>query len=93
MRPRMASVNARGRVRKRTGSRMFRRLRAMKSWRLTAADADGVEITPSAALIDRVAAVHRFGETDRVGHLLGFSEDDHNTALEIASDLLAPAAR
>lgn len=102
MRPRKASVNERGRVRKKAGSRMFRRLRAMKSWRVTA-DADGVEITPSAASIDRVAAVHQFGEIDRVGRLrngrtirakyparrlLGFSDDDHSTALQVAADLL-----
>lgn len=107
MRPRKASVNERGRIRRKAGARMFRRLRAMKSWRLTA-DADGVAITPSAASIDRVAAVHHFGETDRVGRLrdgrsirakypvrrlLGFAQEDHATALEVASDLLDPDKR
>jgi phage virion morphogenesis protein len=107
MRPRKESVNERGRVRKKAGARMFRRLRVAKYWRLTV-DADGVEIAPASAAIDRVAAVHQFGETDRVGRLrdgrtirakypvrrlLGFSEDDHATALQIASDLLDPAAR
>jgi phage virion morphogenesis protein len=107
MRPRKASVNERGRVRKKAGTRMFRRLRVAKSWRLTA-DADGVEIAPASAAIDRVAAVHQFGETDRVGRLrdgrtirakypvrrlLGFSDDDRNTALQIASDLLDPGNR
>jgi phage virion morphogenesis protein len=107
MERRKASVNERGRVRRKAGARMFRRLRVAKSWRLSA-DADGVEITPSSASIDRVAAVHQFGESDRVGRLrdgrtirakypvrrlLGFSDEDHATALEIASDLLDPDSR
>lgn len=106
MTPRKASVNERGRVRRKAGARMFRRLRVARSWKIDA-QADGVEITPSTAAIDRVAAVHQFGETDRVGRLrdgrvirakyparrlLGFSEEDRGTALEIAASLLDPGA-
>lgn len=107
MRPRKASVDERGRVRKKAGARMFRRLRVAKSWRLTV-DADGVEITPASAAIDRVAAVHQFGEIDRVGRLrngrtirvkyparrlLGFSDEDRATALEFTSELLDSDSR
>lgn len=106
MTPRKASVNERGRVRRKAGARMFRRLRVAKSWKIDA-QADGVEIIPSTAAIDRVAAVHQFGETDRVGRLrngrvirakypvrrlLGFSEEDRNTTLQVAAELLDPDA-
>lgn len=107
MEPRKASVNERGRVRRKAGTRMFRRLRAIRSWKLDA-DADGVEIRPATAAIDRVAAAHHFGELDRVGRLrdgrvirhtyaqrrlLGFAEEDRDLAVEIAASLIDPDAR
>ncbi|WP_313801013.1 phage virion morphogenesis protein [Sphingobium sp.] len=106
MEKRKASVNERGRVRQKAGSRMFRRLRLAKAWKIEAA-ADGVEIVPASAAIDRVAAAHQFGETDRVGRLrngrvirakyperrlLGFSDQDHALIVEVAASLLDPDA-
>lgn len=106
MEKRKASVSERGRVRRKAGSRMFRRLRMAKAWRIIA-DADGVEIAPASAAIDRVAAVHHFGETDRVGRLrdgrnvrakyverrlLGFSPEDTLLTMEAAASLLDPVA-
>jgi phage virion morphogenesis protein len=106
MEPRKASVNERGRLRRKAGTRMFRRLRLTKAWKVDA-DADGVEITPSSAAIDRVAAAHHFGETDRVGRLrdgrvirtkypqrrlIGLPGEDRALAIEIAAGLLDPDA-
>lgn len=104
MEKRKASVSERGRVRRKAGARMFRRLRAAKAWRVIA-DADGVEITPATAAIDRVASVHQFGETDRVGRLrdgrsirakyaerrlLGLSADDRTLIIETAAGFIDP---
>ena len=102
MAPRKASRNERGRIRRKAGSRMFRRLRLARSWKIDA-DADGFEITPASASIDRVAAVHHFGETGRVGllrsgrmirakyearALLGFAQEDRETIFEATAELL-----
>lgn len=107
MEKRKASVNERGRVRRQAGSRMFRRLRLAKAWKVSA-DEDGVEITPASAAIDRIASVHHFGETDRVGRLrdgrtirakyverrlLGFADADRLIIMETAASFLDPDAR
>lgn len=104
MQPRTASLDERGRVRRKAGSRMFRRLRLARSWSIDA-DADGVEIAAATAAIDRVAAVHHFGETDRVGRLrdgrtirakyarrrlLGLPPEDQAIALEAAASIIEP---
>ncbi|MGW8201901.1 phage virion morphogenesis protein [Sphingomonas bisphenolicum] len=106
MEKRKASSNERGGVRQKAGSRMFRRLRLAKAWKIDA-DADGVEIAPASASIDRVAAVHQFGEMDRVGRLrdgrtirakyperrlLGLSQDDRALIVETAAGLIDPDA-
>lgn len=106
MQKRKASANERGRVRQKAGARMFRRLRLAKAWSISA-DADGVEIAPASAAIDKVAAVHHFGETDRVGRLrdgrvirakyperrlMGLSADDRALILETAGGLFGPKA-
>jgi phage virion morphogenesis protein len=104
MAPRKSRLDRRGRVAARKGGRMFRRLRLVRAWKLSA-DADGLEITPANGMIDRVAAVHQFGGTDIVGktrrgstirakyaarRLLGFGQGDPETALETAAALLDP---
>lgn len=104
MEKRKASLSERGRVRTKAGSRMFRRLRLAKAWQIDAGP-DEVEIAPASAAIDRVAAVHHFGEVDRVGRLrdgrtirvryarrrlLGFGEGDRNAAVEAAASILDP---
>ncbi|SFG08432.1 phage virion morphogenesis (putative tail completion) protein [Novosphingobium sp. CF614] len=106
MAPRKPRLDRGGGLRGKAGGKMFRRLRLTRSWRI-AADAEGVEIAPASAAIDRVAAVHHFGETDTVGRdrrggriraryaarrLLGFAEQDRALALEIAAALLDPDA-
>jgi phage virion morphogenesis protein len=106
MEKRKGSANERGRVRRKAGSRMFRRLRLAKAWSIDAS-ADGVEIAPASAAIDKVAAVHHFGETDRVGRLrdgrvirakyperrlLGLSSDDRALIIETAASLVDPDA-
>lgn len=88
------------------GGRMFRRLRLAKAWKV-AADADGVEIKPASSSIDRVAAVHQYGETDTVARLrdgrtlrakyperrlLGLSNDDRTMIVEVVGSLLDPDA-
>ncbi|MBG6118756.1 MAG: phage virion morphogenesis protein [Sphingobium sp.] len=95
-----------GRVRQKAGGRMFRRLRLAKAWKIDAS-ADGLEIMPSSSSIDRVAAVHHFGETDTVGRLrdgrvirtkypqrrlLGFADEDRALVAEIAASMLDPDA-
>ena len=104
MEPRKASASEGGRVRQKAGSRMFRRLRLAKAWTLTV-DADGVEITPASSSIDKIAATHHFGQTDRVGRLrdgrtirakyperrlLGLTQDDRAAVLETAAAILDP---
>jgi phage virion morphogenesis (putative tail completion) protein len=102
MPPRKASMGQRGRLRRKAGAKMFRRLRLTRSWKI-GADADGLELMPASPAIDRIAAVHHFGELARVGRLgngrvirtryterrlLGFSADDNAQALEVAASLL-----
>lgn len=82
--------------------RMYRGLRQLKSWRITA-DADGLEIAPANGAIDRVASVSQFGENALVGYLrngrairttyarrrlLGFSDADRTLALDIAAEMI-----
>lgn len=107
MEKRKASLDDRGRVRSKAGGRMFRRLRLAKAWKISA-DEEGVEIMPASSAIDRIASVHHFGETDRVGRLrdgrtirakyverrlLGFADADRLIIMETAASFLDPDAR
>lgn len=93
-----------GTVRQKAGGRMFRRLRLAKAWKIST-DADGLEIVPASSSIDRVAAVHQFGETDTVARLrdgrtirtkyperclLGLSNDDRLMITEAVGAMLNP---
>lgn len=102
MEARRKRLDHRGRLRARAGKRMFRGLRALRNWKLSA-DADGFEISTVNGLVDRIAAVSQFGETATVGRtrdgrrirhryavrrLLGFSADDETLVTEAAADLI-----
>lgn len=90
------------RLRKRQSGKMFKGLRRLRNWRISA-DADGVEIRPATGSVDRVASVSQFGEVATVGYLrggapirarypirriLGIGPEDEQLALEIAASLL-----
>lgn len=100
MEKRKPRLDARGRVRRRAGGKMFRRLRLAREWRVDA-QADSVEVRPRRA--DHVAAVHHFGLRGFVGkgpdgekittryperRLLGFAKEDEQLALDIAAELI-----
>ncbi len=92
--------DARGRLKRRTGGRMFRRLRIARQWRVDA-QPESVEISLRRG--DKVAAVHHFGERGFVGkgpdgkrimarypqrRLLGFGREDEELAVDIAAELI-----
>ena len=102
MDPRKPRKDARGRLRKKAGGKMFQGLRFAKHWRIDA-DQDGVLISASSPVVDRNASVSQFGETAIVGRLrnrtpvryryperrlLGFGPEDSDLALQIASDMI-----
>lgn len=104
--PRKPRKDRRGRLRHRSGGKMFKGLRFAKNWKISA-DADGVEIRPASNAVDRVASVSHFGEVAVVGYLrngtairaryavrrlLGFSPEDSKLALDVAAALLDPDA-
>ena len=102
MEERKARLDRRGRVRKKAGGKMFRKLRYARQWAIRARS-DSVEITLKKG--DGVALVHHFGKRGFVGRgpdgkkiytrypqrrLLGFGEgDDRHAAvlLQQAQDL------
>lgn len=88
----------RGRLRKKAGGKMFRKLRLAKSWRIDA-QPDSVELRPVNPLVGHTAATHHFGLRGFVGkasggrtiktryperHLLGFAPEDEQAALDVA---------
>ena len=92
----------RGRLRRKSGGKMFAKLRYARRWRIDARP-DSVEIYPNAG--GDVAAVHHFGKRGYVGQgpdgekvftkyperrLLGFSQEDRELALSIAAELVVP---
>lgn len=104
MEQRAPRKDARGRLRKAKGGRMFRKLRLIREWRLDAT-ADGVELRLSRG--EKVAAVHHFGLRGYVGRapngeriftryperpLLGFSQADEEAVLAALAKLIDPAA-
>lgn len=100
MEERKRRLDARGRVRRRAGGKMFRRLRRVREWRVDARP-DSIEILPRRA--GPVAATHHFGKRGFVGkapdgqkiftryperRLLGFAPDDELLVMEIAAELI-----
>lgn len=101
MEKRKSRLDRRGRVRKKAGGKMFRKLRYARFWAI-AARPDSVEISAKGGA--QLAAVHHFGLKGYVGRapdgrkivynyprrrLLGFSRDDELATLAIAEDLVA----
>lgn len=100
MEKRKPRLDRRGRVRRSSRGKMFRRLRLQRAWRVDA-QPDSVEIKLRKG--DAVAAIHHYGEMGFVGRapdgrkiyaryperrLLGFSRADEKLALDIAAELL-----
>lgn len=100
MEPRKPRLDRRGRVRRKAGGRMFRKLRLARNWRIDARP-DSVEIAPKGAA--KVAGEHHFGKKGFVGRapdgsriftrypqrrLLGFSDADRDLAIDIAAQLV-----
>lgn len=104
MEPKKARYDRRGRLREKAGGKMFQGLRYAKHWRIDATE-DGVTVTAQSPLVDRNASVSQFGETQIIGRLrdrtpiryrypvrrlLGFSPEDEDLAMQVASDMIAP---
>lgn len=103
MEPRKARLDRRGRIRRKAGGKMFRKLRYARNWRIDARP-DSVEVLPKNGA--KVAAVHHFGLKGYVGRgpdgkkvftryprrqVLGFGKEDREAALDIAAELFDEA--
>lgn len=100
MEKRKARLDQRGRVRRKAGGKMFRKLRLARNFRITAT-ADSVEIAPVGGAA-RVAGEHHYGLRGFVGRapdgakiftrfperrLLGFSDADRDAVLDVVAEL------
>lgn len=100
MEARKPRLDKRGRLRKKAGGKMFRKLRYAKRWRIKAR-ADSVELAPKGN--SQIPAIHHFGQKAIIGRtpdgkkifhryprrrLLGFADGDEDLALEIAAQLI-----
>ncbi len=100
MEKRKARLDQRGRVRRKAGGRMFRKLRLARNFRITASP-DHVEIAPNGGAA-RIGRIHHFGLRGRVGRapdgsevftrfperrLLGFDDADREAVLEVVSEI------
>lgn len=102
MEKRKARLDQRGRVRRRAGGKMFRKLRLVKMWKINA-QPDSVEISLGKG--DQVAATHHYGKRGFVGRspdggkvftryperrLIGFSDADRDIVLDVVAELFDP---
>ena len=100
MEKRKARLDRRGRVRRRAGGKMFRKLRAARNWFIKP-DQDAVEVGIRTG--EKVARVHHFGLRGYVGRapdgtkvyarypqrrLIGFGKGDLDATLDVASELI-----
>jgi len=100
MEDRKSRLDRRGRVRRKAGGKMFRKLRYARRWAIDASP-DSVELRPNGR--SPIPAVHHFGKKGYVGRapdgskiftkypqrrLLGFGEGDREAAIDIAAQLL-----
>ena len=107
MEGRRRRLDRRGRLRARSNKRMFRGLKKLGNWSISA-DEDGLEIKPVNGLIDRIASTSQFGETATVGwlrdgrtirtryatrRLLGFSGEDDALVIDVAAGLIERPGR
>lgn len=99
MEARKARLDQRGRVRRKAGGKMFRKLRLVRQWSIKATP-DSVEISPAKG--DSVARTHHYGLRGFVGRgpdgakvytryperrLLGFDDADRDIVLDVVSEL------
>ncbi|MCM0001021.1 MAG: phage virion morphogenesis protein [Erythrobacter sp.] len=99
MEARKARLDQRGRVRRKAGGKMFRKLRLVRQWSIKATP-DSVEIMPAKG--DSVARTHHYGLRGFVGRgpdgakvytryperrLLGFDDADRDIVLDVVSEL------
>lgn len=99
MEKRKARLDQTGRVRRKAGGKMFRKLRLAREWSVKATP-DSVEIFPARG--DQIAATHHFGLRSFVGRapdggkvftryperrLLGFDDADRDAVLDVISEL------
>jgi len=100
MEKRKARLDQRGRVRRKAGGKMFRKLRLARNFRVTAT-ADSVEIAPVGGAA-KIGREHHFGLRGFVGRapdgakvytrfperrLLGFADQDSDLVLDVVADL------
>ncbi|WP_306094949.1 phage virion morphogenesis protein [Qipengyuania flava] len=100
MEERKPRLDRRGRVRRKAGGKMFRKLRLARHWRIDARP-DSVEVSPKGKAA--IAETHHFGKKGFVGRapdgskiiarypqrrLLGFSDADRDLAIDIAAQLV-----
>lgn len=100
MEKRKSRLDQRGRVRRKAGGKMFRKLRLARNFRIMATP-DSVEIAPVGGAA-KVASEHHFGLRGFVGRapdgskvytrfperrLLGFSDADRDVVLDVVSEL------
>jgi phage virion morphogenesis protein len=99
MEKRKARLDQRGRLRRKAGGKMFRKLRLAREWSIKASP-DSVEIMPAKG--DNVAATHHFGLKGFVGRapdgskvytryperrLLGFDKADEDLVLDVVAEM------
>jgi phage virion morphogenesis protein len=99
MERRKSRLDQRGRVRRKAGGKMFRKLRLVRNWSIKATP-DSVEIAPTKN--DIVAATHHFGKRGFVGRapdgskvftryperrLLGFDDADRELVVDVVSQM------
>jgi len=103
MEKRKARLDQTGRVRRQAGGKMFRKLRLVRNFKVTPSP-DGVEIAPVGGAA-KVAREHHFGLRGFVGRspsgekvftryperrLLGFSDADRDTIMDVLAELIDP---
>lgn len=105
MEPRKPRFDRRGRLRRKAGGKMFRKLRYARYWGIKAR-ADGVEIEAKGGA--HLAVVHHFGQRGYVGRapdgekiytryprrrLLGFGQSDEDLVMDVAAELFETPPR
>ena len=100
MEKRKSRLDRRGRVRKKAGGKMFRKLRYARRWAIDARP-DSVELSPKGS--SKIPEIHHFGKKGFVGRgpdgrkvfaryaerrLLGFDDADRQAAIDIAAQLI-----
>ena len=100
MEKRKSRLDRRGRVRRKAGGKMFRKLRYARRWAIDARP-DSVELSPKGN--SQIPAIHHYGKKGYVGRapdgskifaryperrLLGFGRGDDQLALDAAASLL-----